>query len=149
MSGFVLSPGITPALVELFAIELPIAVGLGLVLGEARGARWALTANLAVLGAVKIATDLSDLLDVIPAVAAIVGAGLWNLTDRFAGLGGTGRGGLAAVGILFVGLGGLKLYLDPFDPFDVFWAGLLAVSGVAVLVGLRRGRPDGAPGPRR
>lgn len=146
MPGFSLSPGITPPLVELFAIELPIAVGLGLVLGGARGARYALTANLAVLGAIKIATDWSDLLDVVPAAAAIVGAGLWAAGDRWRRSGRVRRGGLMALGVLFVGLGVLKLYLDPFDPFDVFWADLLAVSGVAVLWGLRRAAPA-PPGP--
>ena len=72
MSGFVLSPGITPELAEAFVVELPLALALGAI-GDGRRGLWtALGVNAALLGAIKLVTDYSDPLDVPVAFSGLL-----------------------------------------------------------------------------
>lgn len=138
MSGFLLSPGITPELTDIFVTELPIALGLGYLLGRRVGFEFAFALNALVLGIIKLVTDYSDLEDDAVSLAAILGGIFWmassrGLLDERRGL----RGLVSVLGLLFVLIGLLKLQ-DFYDPFDLLLADLVIVSGIALWV-FRRG----------
>ena len=129
MTGFELSPGITPALVGAVSVELPLALGLGYLLFRGRGFEYALGLNGIVLGSLKVLTDYRDLYDTTIALLALVG-GL-TLVARVA----LPRGRAPAFFLLFLGVyaipfGATKLLGDFYDPFD------LVVADLAVVLGL-------------
>jgi hypothetical protein len=129
MTGFELSPGITPALVGAVAVELPLALGLGYLFFRGRGFEFALGWNGIVLGSLKVLTDYRDLYDTTIALLALVG-GL-TLVAQVA----LPRGRAPAFFLLFLGVYGIpfgatKLLGDFYDPFD------LVVADLAVVLGL-------------
>jgi len=128
MTGFDLSPGITPALVGAVAVELPLALALGHLLLRERGFAIALGMNGVVLGAIKVLTDYRDLYDTTLALLALAG-GLalvaWT-GDR--------RWRVPGVVLLFLGVYGssfgiTKLIGDFYDPFDLMVADLAISLG--------------------
>jgi hypothetical protein len=158
VDGFHLSPGITPLLTDLFVAAVPLALGIGYLLGRSRGVETALGGSAVALGLVKLFTDYPDLRDDLVAFAALL-AGLAFLSHAFrpdwssriprllAGVG-------AAVLLL---VGAYKIYSDFYDPFDVLLADLTILGGVAagsVAAGHRPttfsptgNRPDGTDRP--
>ncbi|HEV8049278.1 MAG TPA: hypothetical protein VGP88_01660 [Thermoplasmata archaeon] len=141
MTGFDLSPGITPALTDVFVVVVPLAVGLGYLLAKRSGFEAAFAVSAIALGAIKVSTDYSDVFDLAVALAAIVGGAVW-LWFSVRGRAWNGRvaeafGWLLGIGSVVVGL--LKLR-DFYDPFDILLADATVVAGVAVLVYLREAR---------
>jgi peptidoglycan/LPS O-acetylase OafA/YrhL len=146
MSNFLLSPGITPELADVFVIAVPLAVGFGYLLAGRRGFELAVSLAAIVLGGIKLYTDYQDLPDVAVALAAILGGALWALRSngflpqsrgmRIAG---------AVVGAAAVLVGVVKLR-DFYDPFDLLLADTTILSGAALWLYARRGlpRPSGA-----
>lgn len=139
MTGFELSPGITPALTDIFVVGVPLLIGLGYLLAGRRGFEFAFGASAVVLGAVKLYTDYTDPFDVVVALAALLGGGFWL---RYAGLGRgwTGRAvsttaWVGGLGCVVVGL--LKLR-DFYDPFDILLADAAVVAGAALFLYGRR-----------
>lgn len=149
MSSFLLSPGITPELTDVFVIELPLALAAGYLFGRRGGFEYALAANALVLGLIKVVTDFADPWDDAVSLAALLGGALWILT-----IGGRRsdrtrlRGSIALAGLAFVALGILKIVTDFYDPFDILLADTAIAAGGALWV-YRRGDPgtvDGAAG---
>lgn len=138
MAGFLLSPGITPLLTDLFVAELPLAVGLGLIIGRARGAFLALALNAFALAAIKLATDWFDGGDDIVSLGALVaGLILVGAAARPVVLARLHRAGWIVGGVLLIGIGGLKVASDFYDPFDLLLADLAVVGGfIAIAYGL-------------
>lgn len=148
MSGFVLSPGITPMLTDLFVLELPIALGVGFFAARGRGFEIVFAANLLLLGIIKAITDYADLPDLVVAVSGIIGGSVWlELAVRRVPRERPYGGLLAALGPLLVVVGAIKL-TDFYDPFDLLLADAVIVAGAA-LWWYRRPRsvssPDAAP----
>ncbi len=132
MTGFLLSPGITPQLTDLFVLEFPLALGFAYFLRGRQGVELIVGLNALVLAVIKLVTDPSDLWDVIVAVGVAAGgvAVLYPLLVPAASplsfrasvvLGGT-------VGAL----GCLKALSDFYDPFDLLMADLGIVAGLWV-----------------
>ena len=132
MSGFLLSPGITPELTDLFVVELPLAVGLGYLLGRRYGFELLFVLNAVALGAVKWYTDYLDLPDVAVALAAIVGGALWlaSLAGRLP-VNRPRRTAFSVLAPIFAGIGAVKL-LDFYDPFDILLADAVIVAAAAL-----------------
>ena len=86
MDGFQLSPGITPFLTDLFVSLVPLALGLELGLFRGRG-RWspALAGGLLSMALVKIATDPTDLPDLLVALWGAATAHVYGYAGRRAG----------------------------------------------------------------
>ncbi len=143
MSGFLLSPGITPELTDVFVIELPIVLGAGYLFGGRRGFELAFAANAIVLAIVKLVTDYFDPWDDAVALSALVGGGLWVLVRESGGV--RGRTSWTVIGLagLVAILFGLVKLTDFYDPFDLLLADAAVVCGIALLV-LRHRR---VPGP--
>lgn len=132
MSGFLLSPGITPELTDAFVLELPLALALGYFAARGYGLELAFLLNLLALGVVKWITDWSDPLDDVVAASALLGGALWlallHGRPRRARL----RSLLGAVlGPFLVLVGALKL-TDFYDPFDLLLADAVVVAGIAL-----------------
>ncbi len=134
MSGFLLSPGITPELTDIFVVELPLAVGLGYLLGRRYGFEVLFALNAVALGAVKWYTDYFDLPDVAVALAAIVGGALWlaTLVERVPA-NRARRTAFSVLAPIFALVGAVKL-LDFYDPFDILLADAVIVVAVALWV---------------
>ncbi len=129
MTGFELSPGITPALVGAVALELPLAFALGYLFFRERGFELALGLNGIVLGTIKVLTDYRDLYDTTIALFALVG-GLTLVAQVV-----HPRGRAPAFFLLFLGVYGIpfgvtKLLGDFYDPFDLVVADLAISLGV-------------------
>ena len=149
MSGFLLSPGITPELTDVFVLELPIALGVGYLLGGRRGFELAFAANAVVLAIVKLVTDYFDPWDDAVALSALFAGGLWIGVREGGGVGGrAARTILGVVGIASLLFGLLKL-TDFYDPFDLLLADAAIVSGIALLVLRRERLSDPAAPPER
>src|SRR4029077_12723227 len=71
VTGFTLSPGITPILAEFYVAELPLALALGYAFADRRGFEIAFGLNAFVLGSIKLATDFTDLQDLPVALGGI------------------------------------------------------------------------------
>jgi hypothetical protein len=149
VTDFVLSPGITPLLTDLFVLELPLALGLAYAWRGARGFELALALNAAALGLVKLATDYGDVGDLPVAMGGLLAGALFALeplrrpawTPRQAA-------GLLVVGVLVVLIGVAKAAHDFYDPFDLLLADLNMVLGVlltTVALTVRRGRSPPSP----
>jgi hypothetical protein len=143
VSAFNLSPGITPLLTDLFVVELPIAVGLGLVLRGRAGAEIAFALNALALGAIKLVTDYGDRGDWPIIAAALVGGALGLLA---AGRAPKPSGPITRMAALLVGLGvvgvaAVKILRDFYDPFDVLLADAAAVTGFALIARALGARP--------
>lgn len=152
MDGFQLSPGITPLLTDLAVAALPLALAGGLVLGRDRGLLMALGLVTLVLGLVKVATDWSDLWDLVVALGAvIIGTSAIarpvlpsrppRIVARLAAVGG-------GIGLF---LGAYKALSDFYDPFDLELALMTFAVAAILLWSLRSGwgtraedRPTGA-----
>lgn len=133
MSAFLLSPGITPELTDLFVIEFPIALGLGYVLGRRAGFEFAFVLNALVLGTVKLVTDYADVWDDAVSLAAVLGGVLWiGISRNWPKGAGSSRGTLRVLGVVFVIFGVLKVLNDFYDPFDLLLADCAIVAGIAV-----------------
>jgi hypothetical protein len=147
MTGFALSPGITPALVSVFSVELPLVLGLAYVFFRGRGFEFALALNAIVLGAIKLYTDYSDFYDVLVALAAllpgVVVLAKVVLTERLTvrPLSRPLRGIVVLVAVYAIPFGLLKIFLDFYDPFDTFMAVTAIVAG-ALLLRWLFGRPS-------
>jgi hypothetical protein len=146
MSVFLLSPGITPELTDVFVIELPLALAVGYLFGRRTGFEVAFALNALALGVVKLVTDFPDVWDDLVSFSALFGGGLWLVTTlRMV----DGRSSLrwvsAAAGLFFV-LVGLAKLTDFYDPFDLLLADAVIVSGIALWV-YRRGYPGPAVAP--
>ena len=142
-----MSPGITPELVGLFVVELPILVGLAYAMGGRKGVELAFALNAVALGLVKLATDLSDLLDLPVALAGLAGGAailrahydaswmwlppvlLWKI--------------LGAAVLL---VGAYKILRDFYDPFDLLLGDVCVVAGAWLLLGTVS-RPGSRPRP--
>ena len=129
MTGFELSPGITPALVGAVAVELPLALALGYLFLRERGFELALGLNGIALGAIKVLTDYRDLYDATIALLALAG-GLVLLGQMA-----YPRKPVPAFLLLFLGVYGIpfgvtKLLGDFYDPFDLVVADLAVALGV-------------------
>lgn len=138
MSGFALSPGLTPALTDAFLLEIVLAIGVGRLLDRDRGLETALALNAVALSVVKLVTDWGDLPDVPVGIAGAV-AGLTLLLRTWGGAPSLFRspwparllGGLAAL------LGAIKGFGDFYDPFDLTLGTVLVVVGAWLAI---RGR---------
>ncbi len=143
VTGFELSPGITPALVGAVAVELPLSLCLGYLFFRERGFELALGVNGIVLGTLKVLTDYRDLYDTTIALFALVGGSTLVAQVAYP------RGRAPAFFLLFLGVYGIpfgvtKLLGDFFDPFDLVVADLAVVLG---LWGLLERWKDGAKDP--
>ena len=137
---FMLSPGITPLLTDLFVLEFPLAAGIAYGLRGGRGFELILALNLFVLGLIKLATDYTDLPDLPVAFAGIVGGAWWLAAVVAPSVRPSAHPGWGAVGGAVIGaIGGIKILRDFYDPFDL----LLAV--LALVVGLWAMAPFFAP----
>ncbi|MCI4320162.1 MAG: hypothetical protein L3K23_08555 [Thermoplasmata archaeon] len=138
MSEFLLSPGITPELTDLFAVELPLAIAAGFLLGRARGFGWAFGLNALALGAIKFITDYRDPGDDIVAAAAVI-AGLVFLGQAVAPqlLARLPKLALVVGGLLLIVIGAIKIRADFYDPFDLLLADTAAAGGLAAWVASR------------
>ncbi|MCI4351996.1 MAG: hypothetical protein L3K14_01215 [Thermoplasmata archaeon] len=135
MTGFLLSPGITPALVGACSVEIPLAFGLAYVFFRGRGLEVAIGLNTVGLAAIKIYTDYADLYDLLLAVV-ILAAGLVWLVLSFSWHRSPARlirGGSMALATLVVPLGAIKVISDFYDPFDIFLACLGILAGAFLL----------------
>ncbi len=144
MSGFALSPGITPELTDAVILEFALLLAILIAWRGAEGAQLAVAINAVVLGAIKIATDYSDLGD-LPVALAGIGAGALLL---WANLGGrtpwrAHRATELGIGALLIATGAIKVVLDFYDPFDLLLAALVIAIGLWFVLG-RYGRPLGA-----
>lgn len=140
MSGFVLSPGITPELTDLFVVEFPLLLGIGYLWKGGRGVALAFGLNAAALAVSKLVTDFFDLYDALVAGSALLaGLGTVWLTAREGPIRSpTLRGLGAAIAVAAVVLCGIKIRTDFFDPFDLLLADAGLVSGLVVLASLFR-----------
>ena len=135
MDGFLLSPGITPTITDVFVVEFPILLGLAYAIWGRRGVVAGFGLNGLALGLVKVYTDWSDLLDLLVALA-VLAASLAVLLP----LDGPPRvalrrsAALRALGGLALLLGLLKIALDFFDPFDVLLTDVGVVAGLWLLL---------------
>ncbi|MCI4368887.1 MAG: hypothetical protein L3K09_04920 [Thermoplasmata archaeon] len=136
MTGFTLSPGITPELTDLFVLELPVLLAAGYALRKGRGFEVALALNALALGAIKFATDFTDLPDDVVSIAGLLG-GAGVLTAGGAGW----RPRIPPValwrllGVLFVLVGAVKALRDFYDPFDLLLADTaIACGGLLALL---------------
>ncbi|HLY76406.1 MAG TPA: hypothetical protein VKT21_00805 [Thermoplasmata archaeon] len=147
MSGFVLSPGITPALISGFSIELPLVLGLGYVFFRTRGLELGIAVNAVLLAVIKGYTDYTDLADMLVAVGALAAgvAVAWG-TARPPGVPSRPEAiVLSVVGTYAVLLGTIKIVTDPFDPFDTFLGAMAVVAGALLLRGASSRRHRSAP----
>ncbi|HZY69488.1 MAG TPA: hypothetical protein VFF67_00725 [Thermoplasmata archaeon] len=134
MQSFLLSPGITPLLADLFVSEVPVAIGLGLVLARSRGVLLAVALNAWAMGAIKLVTDWQDLPDAVVAVGAVLAGGVLVVAAaRPEWLGRVHSAGWIAGGLLLIGLGAFKIRFDFYDPFDVLLADLEVIGGLVAL----------------
>lgn len=141
MSVFLLSPGITPEITDIFVIGFPIALGLGYLLRRRIGFEVAFVLNALALAGVKLATDYFDPWDDAVTLATLLGATYWSLALRGTlSRAGTYRGVVGAAALLVVLIGILKIVTDFYDPFDILQADATIVAGLAVWV-YRRGYP--------
>jgi hypothetical protein len=143
VTGFALSPGITPALTDVFVVELPILLGVGYFLGRRRGFEVVFALNAIALGAVKLYTDWADPPDVVISVAAVASGAGWLLALANVGAGGVRpRGafpGAGAIGVFGLAAGAWKAWHDFYDPFDLLLADAALISGLALIAyALRR-----------
>lgn len=132
---FQLSPGITPVLVDLATIFLPIAVALGYGLRGRVGFEVSIGLVTMVLGGIKLVTDWNDALDLPLAIGGIT-VGLTVIAsalDRreLAWMPGPVWRVFGAFAV-FVGL--YKVYSDFLDPFDIELGALLAGLGLWVVL---------------
>ena len=158
MTGFELSPGITPGLTGAVSILIPLALGLGAFAAGRRGFAVALGIGAVALGVIKIVTDFTDPPDVLVAAAGIVAGVVWAVHELRPFLHGRLRRGLGgAVGALAFVVGAIKLR-DFYDPFDLVLADLVVLGGVALLLvafgrlatpGRASVRSEPSTGPRR
>jgi hypothetical protein len=151
VSTFLLSPGITPELTDVFVIGVPLAVGLGGLLFGRRGLEVAFGASAVALGAIKFATDLTDLGDDLVALGATLGGLGWVfLALRPMPRGRLFRALVVLFGVFAVVVGLIKIRDDFYDPFDLLLADTSIVAGVAWILygrGARGGpAPDSPPG---
>ncbi len=140
MSGFLLSPGITPELTDVFVVELPIVVGLGYLFGKRTGFEIAFALNALALGVVKGVTDYLDLPDVIVAAAAIVGGALWLAVATGQLPPGRARRTVFPVLAPIFVIVGLSKLTDFYDPFDILLADAVIVAAAALWTYRVRGR---------
>lgn len=133
MSGFNLSPGITPLLTDLFVVQVPIALALGYAIRTGRGFQFAFGLYAVVLGAIKLYTDYTDLLDLPVAFGGIVG-GLGVLAISVRPAWRLGRSIRRVGAVLLVLIGAIKVARDFYDPFDVLLADLILGSGLFLWV---------------
>ena len=148
MDGFILSPGITPELTGIFAIELPLALGLGALVDRQRGVYVAAAANGVILAGIKIWTDWADAFDLLLSVAALAASVLWSvrvLENSLRLRWPRTTVWPALVGVVAVVLSVFKLVTDLFDPFDLFLADIALVAGLALAIPRRN---DSSSGPR-
>ncbi len=135
VSGFVLSPGITPAVISALSIELPLVLGLGYVFFRTRGLELGIAVNAVLLAVIKGYTDYTDLPDMLVAVGALA-AGVAVAWGTVAPPGIPSRAEamvLSAVGTYAVLLGTIKIVTDPYDPFDTFLGAMAVVAGALLL----------------
>ncbi|MCI4347809.1 MAG: hypothetical protein L3J97_04225 [Thermoplasmata archaeon] len=149
MTGFLLSPGITPALVSACSVELPLTLGLAYVLYRGRGLEVAIGLNAVAFAAIKIYTDFSDVFDLVIAVVVLFAGVVWLVLSRSPTRSPSGliRGVSFLLAALALPLGALKVISDFYDPFDTFVACLGIVAGALLFrwalsgpSGLRNGR---------
>lgn len=146
VSGFVLSPGITPELVSACAIELPLVLGLAYVFYRNRGLEFAILLNALAYGAIKVVTDYFDVYDMLVTAgclgAAIVMVG--SLRRPSNPPRGRVRFGGFAVALYGILVGTVKIVTDPLDPFDTFLSALAILAGALVVRWLLYPRFSGA-----
>ncbi len=148
MTGFLLSPGITPTITDIFVVEMPIALGLAYLFGGRRGFEAAFLANLFALAAVKLWTDFADLGDDSLTVAALAVGLLWTVRLGRVGDRSMCPGvGVRVVGVVAIALGIFKIATDPFDPFDILLADAAIVAGASIWVAVAGRAPPAGPRP--
>ena len=148
MTDFVLSPGITPLLTDLFVLELPLALGVAYAWRGGRGFELAIALNAIALGLVKLVTDYGDVGDLPVAVGGLIAGALFALeplkrpdwTRRQST-------GLIAVGVVVGLIGIAKAARDFYDPFDLLLADLLMVLGLLLASVALTARREGTPRP--
>lgn len=130
MTGFLLSPGITPQLTDLFVLEFPLAVGFAYFLRGRQGFELAVGLNALVLAVIKLVTDISDPEDVAVALGVLAG-GLGVLYPLLAPrLAPLPFRVTVPLGAVVGALGCLKALGDFYDPFDLLMADLGIVTGL-------------------
>jgi hypothetical protein len=135
VTGFLLSPGITPQLTDLFVLEFPLAVVFAYFLRGRQGLELAFGLNALVLAVIKLVTDISDPEDVAVALAVLAG-GLGVLYPLLAARGARLSFGVSVlVGGIAGALGCFKALADFYDPFD------LLLADLGIVTGLWLGRP--------
>ncbi len=135
MSDFNLSPGITPEVVGVAVIALPLALAVGYAVRPRGGVELSLGLVTMALGAFKFWTDWNDPGDVVVAVGGItvgltvIGVALDRPELRWL------PGPLwRAFGGLAVAVGLYKVGTDFLDPFDIELGALVAALGLWVLL---------------
>jgi len=129
---FALSPGITPAIVDVVVLEFPVAVAAGLHFAGRRGVLAAFALNSVGLGAYKFATDYTDFWDAVLALAAVA----LGLVILAVAMGRPLPGPWPAwtvVGVIAMSLAAIKVRTDFYDPFDLLLSVVLGLLGVYVL----------------
>ena len=145
MTGFQLSPGITPGLTGAVSILVPLALGLGALVAGRRGFAVALGVGAVALGGVKIYTDYTDPPDVLVAVAGMLAGVLWAAHEvRPFLFGRLWRAVGGAIGALALVVGAIKLR-DFYDPFDLLLADLVLLGGLALLWVVAQRRTSSKP----
>lgn len=132
VTGFQLSPGITPELTGAVVIALPLAIGIGYLVWGRVGFELTFAGFAILMGAIKGWTDLADPPDLGVALAAIGGGATW------VALRGTVWGDARSrtyfgflVGLVSL-VAGLVKVQDFLDPFDLLLADCAIVCGLAL-----------------
>ena len=120
MDAFQLSPGITPLLTDVLVVEFVLLAGGLYRLAGPRGFEFAVALNALILGAIKLVTDYTDLLDLPVALAGLIAGALYlarlvPATRQWSAPTAAVRGGALILGVIGVA----KVALDFYDPFDV------------------------------
>lgn len=138
MNSFLLSPGITPLLTDLFVLEFPVALGLAYAVRRGSGVELVVALNVVALGLVKLVTDYGDTKDLFVALAGVAG-GLVVLSRWLPGpaVGRALRFIERLVGVLIIPIGLYKAVGDFYDPFDLLLADLIMVAGVWIIFGVQ------------
>jgi|HubBroStandDraft_3_1064219.scaffolds.fasta_scaffold632718_1 hypothetical protein len=133
--GFELSPGITPVVVDLGVIALPLVIAVGYSLRPRGGFEIAIGLVTLLLGTFKLLTDWSDAYDLPLAVGGILlGFTVIGVALDRPELDWMPGAFWRIFGLLAIGVGLYKIYSDFYDPFDIELGALVAGLGAWVFL---------------
>jgi hypothetical protein len=135
VTDFQLSPGITPVVVDLAVVLLPLGVAAGYSLGGRRGVEVAIGLVTMTLGAVKLYTDWNDAYDLPLALGGLtVGWTVVGVALERREIGWMPGPVWRGFGALAIVIGLYKIWGDFYDPFDIQLGALVAGMGLWVLL---------------